>query len=141
MRTRSMLLLLVIGLIGAQAFAQNAVWSPTTSDTGGSLPKLTWPRPFVYGGVGLGGSGYAPLSGRVGAGLRIDRTHLIWTVSAAYDNSYKTNDHTINNSSGLDWREAVGIYTFHDTVTSIDPALTALQESHRSVAAFVECTT
>jgi hypothetical protein len=100
MRTRSMLLLLVIGLIGAQAFAQNAVWPPTTSDTGGSLPKLTWPRPFVYGGVGLGRSRYAPLSGKVGAGLRIDRTHLIWTASAAYDNSHKTNDNTSTTRAG-----------------------------------------
>jgi hypothetical protein len=31
----------------------------------------------------------------------------------------------------LYWREAVGIYTVHETVTSTDPALTVLQESHR----------
>jgi hypothetical protein len=183
--------------------------------------------------------------------LRIDKTHLIWAASAAYDNSHKSNDNTLNNDNGhersldssiyyrftntwfvgggaswselsttnytkqdfhpsvgggkdyfhkecagedcvsqwsfrlqvdyklkgaehvdakgcsvpngqctnelqgpmlsfylpspaasghLFWRETVGIYSFHDTLTSTDPTLTALQKSHRSVASFLEFT-
>jgi hypothetical protein len=40
----------------------------------------------------------------------------------------------------LFWRETAGIYTFHDTLTSTDPSLTALQKSHRSTAALLEFT-
>jgi len=36
--------------------------------------------------------------------------------------------------------ETVGVYTLHETVTSTDPELTALQKSHRSVAPFLEFT-
>jgi hypothetical protein len=251
MSTKSILLIVVLSFVGTQASAQNAVLAPTASDSSTSLPKLVWPRPFIYGGVGLNGGGYAPLSGKVGAGLRIDQEHLIWSASAAYDNSHKSNDNTIGNTSGhqraldssiyyrfsngwfagggaswselsttnytkqgfhpsvgggkdyfhkdcaaencvtrwsmrlqvdyklkgaehvdargcsvpngqctndlqgpmvsfylpspalaghLYWRETVGVYTFHDTVTSTDPALTALQKSHRSATAFLDFT-
>jgi len=250
MRTKSILLVVVLCLVGTQAFAQNAVLPATTSDSSGSFPKIVWPRPFIYGGLGLNGGGYAPLSGKVGAGLRSDQNHLIWSASAAYDNSHKANDKTTNNTNGheraldssiyyrfnngwflgggaswselsttnytkqgfhpsvsggkdyvhkcaaegcvtrwsmrlqvdykmkgaehvdvkgcsvpngqctndlqgpmvsfflpspalaghLYWRETVGVYTFHETVTSTDPALTALQKSHRSVTSFLEFT-
>jgi hypothetical protein len=40
----------------------------------------------------------------------------------------------------LFWRETAGIYTFHDTLRSTDPLLTALQKSHRSTAALLEFT-
>jgi len=251
MRTKSILLIVLLSFAGAQASAQNAVLAPTTSDSSSSFPKIVWPRPFIYGGLGLNGGGYAPLAGKVGAGLRIDQNHLIWSASAAYDNSRKSNDNTTNNTSGheraLDssiyyrfnngwfagggaswselsttnytkqdfhpsvgggkdyfhqqcaaedcvtrwsmrlqvdyklkgaehvdargcsvpngqctndlqgpmvsffmpspalaghwyWRETVGVYTFHETVTSTDPALTALQRSHRSVTSFLEFT-
>jgi len=248
MRTTSLLFILVLSIAGTQAFGQNAVL-PTGS--GPSFPKLPWPRPFVYGGLGLNGGGYAPLSGTVGAGLRIDKDHLIWSANAAYDNGHKANDNTVNNEKGHDrsidssiyyrvssgwfagggagwsqlsttnytkqsfhpsigggkdyfhkecaaedcatnfsmrlqvdyklkgaehvdpkgcavpngqctndlqgpmlsfylpsparaghlfWRETVGVYTFHDTVTSTDPTLTALQKGHRSTASFLEFT-
>jgi len=250
MRTKSILLVVVLCLVGTQAFAQNAVLPATTSDSSGSFPKIVWPRPFIYGGLGLNGGGYAPLSGKVGAGLRSDQNHLIWSASAAYDNSHGANDNTTNNTNGheraldssiyyrfnngwflgggaswselsttnytkqgfhpsvsggkdyvhkcaaegcvtrwsmrlqvdykmkgaehvdvkgcsvpngqctndlqgpmvsfflpspalaghLYWRETVGVYTFHETVTSTDPALTALQKSHRSVTSFLEFT-
>jgi hypothetical protein len=249
MRNTSVLLIMLLGIVGPQAFAQNAVLSP--SDSGPSFPKLAWPHPFVYGGLGLNGGGYAPLSGKVGVGLRIDRNHLIWSASAAYDNAHKSNDSTSNNAKGHDrsmessiyyrfnngwfagggadwsqlsttnygkqafhpslgagkdyfhkdcaaedcltnfsmrvqvdyklrgaehvdargcavpngqctndlqgpmlsfylpsparaghlfWRETVGVYTFHDTVTSTDPALTRVQKGHRSIASFLEFT-
>ena len=35
------------------------------------------------------------------------------------------------------WRTTLGIYTFHTTVTSTDPTLTALQKSQRSATAFL----
>lgn len=251
MRAKSILLVVVLCLVGTQAFAQNAVLPATTSDSSGSFPKIVWPRPFIYGGLGLNGGGYAPLSGKVGARLRSDQNHLIWSASAAYDNSHKANDNTTNNTNGheraldssiyyrfnngwflgggaswselsttnytkqgfhpsvgggkdyfhkqcaaegcvtrwsmrlqvdykmkgaehvdakgcsvpngqctndlqgpmvsfflpspalaghLYWRETVGVYTFHETVTSTDPALTALQKSHRSVTSFLEFT-
>jgi hypothetical protein len=251
MRTTSLFLLALLSFAGTRALAQNQVLPSSTSDSGPSLPHITWPRPFVYGGLGLNGGGYAPMSGKVGAGLRIDKTHLIWAASAAYDNSHKSNDNTLNNENGhqrslessiyyrftnawfvgggaswselsttnytkqdfhpsvgggkdyfhkecavencvsdwsfrlqvdyklkgaehvdakgcpvpdgqctnelqgpmisfylpspaasghLFWRETVGIYSFHDTVTSTDPALTALQKGHRSVAPFMDFT-
>ena len=251
MRTKSILLIVVLSFVGTQASAQNAVLATKTSDSSSSFPKIAWPRPFIYGGLGLNGGGYAPMSGKVGAGLRIDQNHLIWSASAAYDNSHKSNDNTIDNTNGhqrsldssiyyrfsngwfagggaswselsttnytkqdfilrsvaaktiftrivlpktastrwsmrlqvdyklkgaehvdakgcsvpngqctndlqgpmvsfflpspamaghLYWRETVGVYTFHDTVTSTDPALTALQKSHRSTTAFLEFT-
>jgi hypothetical protein len=40
----------------------------------------------------------------------------------------------------LYWRETVGVYTLHDTLTSTDPVITAMQKSNRSVASFVEFT-
>jgi hypothetical protein len=40
----------------------------------------------------------------------------------------------------LYWRETLGVYTFHNTVTSADPALAALQKSQRSATSFVEFT-
>ncbi len=251
MGTKSILVVVLLSFVAAQASAQNAVLAPTASDSGSSFPKIAWPRPFIYGGLGLNGGGYAPLSGKVGAGLRIDQEHLTWSASAAYDNSHKSNDNTVGNTSGhqraldssiyyrfsngwfagggaswselsttnytkqgfhpsvgggkdyfhkdcaaencvtrwsmrlqvdyklkgaehvdargcsvpngqctndlqgpmvsfflpspamaghLYWRETVGIYTFHDTVTSTDPALTALQKSHRSATAFLDFT-
>ena len=100
MRTKSILLIVVLSFVGTQASAQNAVLAPTTTDSSSSLPKIVWPRPFIYGGLGLNGGGYAPLSGKVGAGLRIDQDHLIWSASAAYDNSHKSNDNTTNNTNG-----------------------------------------
>ena len=215
------------------------------------FPKSSGRARSSIGGVGLNGGGYAPLSGKIGGGLRIDQNHLIWSASAAYDNSHKSNDNTIGNANGhqrsldssiyyrfsngwfagggaswselsttnytkqdfhpsvgggkdyfhkdcagedcatrwsmrlqvdyklkgaehvdakgcsvpngqctndlqgpmvsfflpspamaghLYWRETVGVYTFHDTVTSTDPALTALQKSHRSTTAFLDFT-
>ncbi len=251
MRAKSILLIAVLSFVGTQASAQNAVLATKTSDSSSSFPKIEWPRPFIFGGVGLNGGGYAPLSGKIGGGLRIDQNHLIWSASAAYDNSHKSNDNTIGNANGhqrsldssiyyrfsnawfagggaswselsttnytkqgfhpsvgggkdyfhkdcagedcvtrwsmrlqvdyklkgaehvdargcsvpngqctndlqgpmvsfflpspamaghLYWRETVGVYTFHDTVTSTDPALTALQKSHRSTTAFLDFT-
>jgi hypothetical protein len=35
------------------------------------------------------------------------------------------------------WRTTLGIYTFHTTVTSTDPALTVLQKGDRSATAFL----
>jgi hypothetical protein len=251
MRTKLMLVIILLGLVSTQTFAQNAVLPATTSDSGSSFPKLAWPRPFIYGGLGLNGGGYAPMSGKIGTGLRIDQNHLIWAASAAYDNSHKSNDNTIANTNGherslessiyyrlssgwfmgggaswsqlsttnytkqdfhpsvgggkdyfhkecagedcvtrwsfrlqvdyklkgaahvdakgcaipngqctnglqgpmvsfylpspamaghLYWRETVGVYTLHDTLTSTDPVLTAMQKSNRSVASFVEFT-
>jgi hypothetical protein len=251
MRITSVLLIAVLSLVGTQALAQNQVLSPAASDSGLSLPKIAWPHPFIYGGLGLKGGGYAPMSGEVGGGLRIDKTHLIWAASAAYDNSHKANDNTLSNDNGhersldssiyyrftntwfvgggaswsqlsttnyakqefhpsvgggrdyfhkecaaencvaqwsmrlqvdyklkgaehvdakgcavpngrctndlqgpmisfylpspaaaghLFWRETAAIYTFHDTLTSTDPSLTALQKSHRLTAAFLEFT-
>jgi len=35
------------------------------------------------------------------------------------------------------WRTTLWIYTFHTTVTSTDPSLTALQKGQRSVTAFL----
>lgn len=251
MRAKSILLIVVLSFVGTQASAQNAVLATKTSDSSSSFPKIEWPRPFIFGGVGLNGGGYAPLSGKIGGGLRIDQNHLIWSASAAYDNSHKSNDNTIGNANGhqrsldssiyyrfsnawfagggaswselsttnytkqgfhpsvgggkdyfhkdcagedcvtrwsmrlqvdyklkgaehvdaqgcsvpngqctndlqgpmvsfflpspamaghLYWRETVGVYTFHDTVTSTDPALTALQKSHRSTTAFLDFT-
>lgn len=251
MRTTSLFLLAVLSIAGPQAVAQNQVLPSSTSDSGFSLPHISWPRPFVYGGVGLNSGGYSPLSGKVGAGLMINKTHLIWSASAAYDNSHKSNDNTIDNNNGheryldssayyrftntwfvgggaswselsttnytkqdfhpsigggkdyfhkscsgencvnewsfrlqvdyklkgaehvnaqgcsvpdgqctnelqgplvsfylpspaasghLFWRETVGIYTAHETVTSTDPTLTALQKSQRSVTPFLEFT-
>ena len=251
MSAKSILLIVVLSFVGTQASAQNAVLATKTSDSSSSFPKIEWPRPFIFGGVGLNGGGYAPLSGKIGGGLRIDQNHLIWSASAAYDNSHKSNDNTIGNANGhqrsldssiyyrfsnawfagggaswselsttnytkqgfhpsvgggkdyfhkdcagedcatrwsmrlqvdyklkgaehvdakgcsvpngqctndlqgpmvsfflpspamaghLYWRETVGVYTFHDTVTSTDPVLTALQKSHRSTTAFLEFT-
>ncbi len=251
MRNTLLLLLVMLGTVSTQAFAQNAILPTSAPDSGFSFPKLTWPRPFIYGGLGLNGGGYSPASMNVGTGLRIDTDRLIWVANAAYDNAHKTNDNTIDNFKGHDrsidssiyyrfhtgwflgggagwsqlsttnyskqefhpslgagkdyfhkecaaedcvtrwsfrlqadyklkgsehvdargcsvpngqctnalqgpevsfylpspagaghlfWRETVGIYSFHETVTSTDPALTALQESHRSVTSFVEFT-
>ena len=101
MRNISLLLVVVLCIVGTQAFAQNAVLAPAASNSGPSFPKITWPRPFIYGGLGLNGGGYAPLSGNVGAGLRSsDPNHLIWSANAAYDNSDKSNDNTLNNEKG-----------------------------------------
>ena len=95
MRTKLMLVSIFLGLVSALALAQNAVLPATTSDSDSSFPKVAWPRPFIYGGLGLNGGGYAPMSGKVGTELRIDHEHLIWAASAAYDNSPKSNDNTI----------------------------------------------
>ncbi len=251
MSAKSILLIVVLSVVGTKASAQNAVLATKTSDSSSSFPRIEWPRPFIFGGLGLNGGGYAPLSGKIGGGLRIDQNHLIWSASAAYDNSHKSNDNTIGNTNGhqrsldssiyyrfsngwfagggaswselsttnytkqgfhpsvgggkdyfhkdcagedcairwsmrlqvdyklkgaehvdakgcsvpngqctndlqgpmvsfflpspamaghLYWRETVGVYTFHDTVTSTDPALTALQKSHRSTTAFLDFT-
>ncbi|MGH9501976.1 MAG: hypothetical protein ACRD20_03905 [Terriglobales bacterium] len=43
-------------------------------------------------------------------------------------------------SGHLFWRETIGIYSFHETVTSTDPALTAIQTSNRTVAPFLDFT-
>jgi hypothetical protein len=102
MRVKLKLLIAVLGILGSQVLAQNAVLPSSASASGLSFPKLAWPRPFVYGGLGVNGGGYAPLSGTVGAGLRIDRTHLIWEGSASYDNGHKSNDNTANNLKGRD---------------------------------------
>jgi hypothetical protein len=40
----------------------------------------------------------------------------------------------------LYWRETLGVYTLHDTLTSTDPSLTTLQRNHRSTATFLEST-
>lgn len=40
----------------------------------------------------------------------------------------------------LFWRSPVGVYTFHTTLTSTDPSLTALQKSQRSATAFLTVT-
>ncbi len=244
-RRAAILFPLLVGLfLVTCATAQNIV-------SGTSIPRLGWPHPFVYGGLGLNSGGYAPLSGNVGAGLRIDTNRVIWVASVAYDNAHKSNDNTINNYKGHDrgmgssiyyrfnsgwfvgggagwsqlsttnytkqsfhpslgggrdyvhkecaaedcvarwsmrlqvdyklkgaehvdpkgctvpdgqctndlqgpefsfympspalaghlfWRETLGVYTFHNTVTSTDPSLTALQKSQRSVASFLEFT-
>ena len=100
MRTKLMLAIILLGLVSTLALAQNAVLPATTSDSGSSFPKVAWPRPFIYGGLGLNGGGYAPMSGKVGTGLRIDQEHLIWAASAAYDNSHKSNENTIANTNG-----------------------------------------
>ena len=248
MRTASVLLLVLVGFGRApKCWPRTEVLPSVDLGTSGfSLPHLRWPRPFVYGGLGLNGGGYAPVVGKIGSGLRIDNTHLIWAASAAYDNSHKSNDNTLNNANGherslgifdllplhqclvcgwrrqlepacrppttpnrtstlrlvagritfhkecvgktcasdwsfrlqvdyklkgaehvdakgcsvpngqctnelagpmissitlagsitghLFWRETVGIYSFHDTVTSTDPVLTAAQKSRRSVS-------
>lgn len=77
MRTGLMLVIILLGLAGTQALARNAVLPATTSDSGLSFPKVAWPRPFIYGGLGLNGGSCAPMSGKVGTGLRIDQNHLI----------------------------------------------------------------
>ncbi|MGA9798971.1 MAG: hypothetical protein WBQ68_08160 [Terriglobales bacterium] len=251
MRIPWVLLIVGLSIVGPQAFAQNHVLSPTVSDSGPSFPKIVWPRPFIYGGLGLNGGGYSPASGNVGAGLRIDQNHLIWEASASYDNAHKSDDNTTDNLKGHDrgiessayyrftdgwflgagagwsqlsttnyskqafhpsigggkdyfhkecaaedcvaqwsmrlqvdyklpgaehvdakgcsvpdgqctndeqgpmfsfylpspaasghlfWRETVGVYTLHQTITSTDPALTAVQKSQRSIAPFLEFT-
>lgn len=66
MRITSVVLIAVLSLVGTQALAQNQVLSPAASDSGLSLPKIAWPHPFIYGGLGLKGGGYAPMSGKVG---------------------------------------------------------------------------
>jgi hypothetical protein len=103
MRTISVRLLVVVGLIGlgisgSQAFAQNEVLP--TSVSGPSGPKIPWPHPFLLAGLGVNGAGYSSISGNVGGGLRIDTTHLIWTASAGYDTARKANDNTVDNVSG-----------------------------------------
>ena len=245
LRRAAVLFPLLVGLfLGTCASAQN-IFSET------SPTRLGWPRPFVYGGLGLNSGGYAPFSANGGAGLRIDTKHLIWAANVAYDNAHKSNDNTLNNNKGHDrglgssiyyrfnngwfvgggagwsqlsttnyakqafhpslgggtdyvhkecaaencvpqwsmrlqvdyqlkgaehvdpkgctvpngqctndlqgpeftfympspalaghlfWRETAGVYMFHDTVTSTDPSLTALQKSRRSVASFLEFT-
>jgi hypothetical protein len=251
MRVTLKLLFTLLGILGTQAFAQNAVLPSSVPDGSPSFSRLALPRPFVYGGLGLNGGGYGPVSGTVGAGLRIDRSRLIWEAGASYDNAHKSNDNTIANVKGHDraiessiyyrvhsgwfggggagwsqlsttnyskqafhpsigggkdyfhkacaeddcvtqwsmrlqvdyklkgpehvdergcsvpngqctndlqgpmfslylpspalaghlyWRETIGVYTFHETVTSTDPILTALQKSKRSIAPFVEFT-
>lgn len=236
---------LVLGFSPQRASAQNLVSAPSSG------LKLTWPRPFLYAGVGVNGGGYSPFSGGVGGGLRIDTHHLIWEGRAEYDNGRKSNDNTLNNDSGhsrhlnssiyyrfqdgwfagggagweqlsttnytkqafrpsigggkdyfhkqcaaedcvdqwsmrlqvdyslkgaehvdpkgctvpngqctndlqgpmftfympspslarhLFWRSTVGVYTFHTTVTSTDPALTALQKGQRSATGFLNVT-
>src|SRR5438045_135444 len=240
--TVTLLFLLVILSLVTSASAQNILSESSSS-------RLGLPHPFVYGGLGLNGGGYAPLSGKVGAGLRIDTNRLIWSATVTYDNGRKSNDNTINNDKGNDkglessiyyrfsngwfagggagwsklsttnyskqsfhpsigggkdyfhkecagedcvsnwsmrlqadyqlkgaehvdprgctvangqctnelqgpkitlympsparaghlyWRQTVGVYMFHNTVTSTDPSLTALQTSKRSVATFLE---
>lgn len=241
-RTAAILLPLLVALLPATcASAQNLVPGP-------SSPKISWPRPFLFAGVGVNGGGYSSLSGNIGAGLRIDTRRLIWEASGSYDNARKANDNTLNNDKGhsrsldssiyyrLDsgwfagggdgwtelstsnytkqafrpsigggkdyfhqrcaaedcinewsmrvqadytlkgaehvdpkggtvpngqctndlqgpmftfympsptlarhvfWRTTLGVYTFHTTVTSTDPSLTALQKSQRSVTAFL----
>jgi hypothetical protein len=100
MRTTSVLFFCLLSMASTQVLAQNQVLPSSTSDSGLSFPHLSWPRPFVYGGLGLNGGGYAPMAGKVGAGLRIDKPHLIWAASAAYDTSHKSNDNTLNNDNG-----------------------------------------
>ncbi len=94
MRTISAILILGLGTLGTNyAAAQNLF--PGTSG-----PKLSWPHPFVYAGLGVNGGGYSSLSGNVGGGLRIDTRRLIWEANASYDNAHKANDNTLNNDSG-----------------------------------------
>lgn len=86
---------LVLGVGTQPASAQNLVSAPASSG-----PKLTWPHPFLYAGIGVNGGGYSPFSGSLGGGLRIDTKHLIWEGRAEYDNARKSNDNTLNNNSG-----------------------------------------
>ena len=85
MRTGLMPVIILLGLASTQALARNAVLPATTSDSGSSFPKVAWRGPFIYGGLGLDGGGYAPMSGKVGTGPRIDQNHLIRAASAADD--------------------------------------------------------
>jgi hypothetical protein len=104
MRTISATLTLVLGiLISNHAAAQNLF--PNSSGS-----KVPWPHPFVYGGVGVNGGGYSPFSGTVGGGLRIDTRHLIWESNAAYDNSHKANDNTLDNEKGHSRHLSSSIY-------------------------------
>jgi hypothetical protein len=48
MRNTLVLLLVMLGMVSTQAFAQNAILPTSTPDSSFSLPKLTWPRPFIY---------------------------------------------------------------------------------------------
>jgi hypothetical protein len=113
MRSITVLLIFAASLAGKQACAQNQVLPSTGSEPSG--PSLSWPRPFVYAGVGVNGGGYSSLSGNLGAGLRIDTRRLIWEGSGWYDNSHKTNDNTIGNEKGHSRHLASSIYYRFDS--------------------------
>jgi len=76
--------------------------SPKPAKSSTSIVRQVLPHPYVYGGLGLMGGGYAPLAALGGVGVRIDATHLIFDASAAYDNGHKTNDGDQPNSKGHD---------------------------------------
>lgn len=108
MRTILLLLMILLGLAGLPAVAQNEVLPAAV--TAPSVPKIVWPRPFLFAGLGVNGAGYSSLSGNAGAGLRIDAAHLIWNASASYDTARKSNDNTIDNESGHSRRLDSSIY-------------------------------
>ena len=104
--------MVVLGTMSSQAFAQNEVLPSSVS--GPSGPKITWPHPFLFAGLGVNGAGYSSLSGNAGAGLRIDARRLIWEAGASYDTARKSNDNTIDNQKGHSRRlESSLYYRFH----------------------------
>jgi hypothetical protein len=62
--------------------------------------SISRPRPYFYGGLDLDGNGSAVLNYAIGAGIQENTNRFIFDASAAYANTRKTNDNTINNHSG-----------------------------------------
>lgn len=95
-------LALIMLFAGSMLCGQEVVsHNPPSEEADRPTPGLL-PRPFVYAGAGLMGSGYATLAATAGAGLRIDSRRFLFSAEGSYDNGHKTNDNTGPNPKGHD---------------------------------------
>jgi hypothetical protein len=83
-------MLLLQGVLFGQSVSQ-----PENSDTN------SWkPRPTLFGGPSLVGSGYQPVALSAGVGILLNSPTLISDEEARYMNARKTNDNTVDNRKG-----------------------------------------
>lgn len=63
-------------------------------------PPITRPRPYFYSGLDLEGNGSTVVNYVIGAGVQENTPHVLFDGYAAYMNTRKTDDNTINNHNG-----------------------------------------
>jgi hypothetical protein len=111
LRVMTVLLLLTVAY---PVWANEAPGDPAPSQSSGATTKdLQIIRPFVFGGLTLGGATYDVFAGEVGAGVSIESKSLVFVTDFALQNSrssYSRTGHILHGGAFAAHRKASGWY-------------------------------